>query len=386
MMKSNKAYKFRLYPNKKQAKQLDNNLGSCRFVFNYFLTLSKETYEKEKRCLRYKDYAKKLVQLKNEKTFLQEVDSISLQQSLRHLEMAFLNFFKNPSNGYPQYKRKIFHNDTYSTINVNNNIKIVDNRHIKIPKIGIVKCIVHRNINDDYKLKSATINKTPSGKYFISILFEYEKNIETYTLDYNKAIGLDYSNQEMFICSDKLQFDKEFIKIYRKNEERLHFLQQTLSRRKKANHKQNEESSKRYEKQRIKVAKYHEYLKNKRLDYYNKLTNEIANHYDAVVIEDLNMQDMTIEYKRSSKVIYDNAWGLFTKLLKYKLEEKSKKLIKANKYFASSKICNCCNYKNEALTIEVRNWICPNCGARHNRDINASINLKKEGLRLLNKH
>ena len=148
----------------------------------------------------------------------------------------------------------------------------------------------------------------------------------------------------------------------------------------------NEESSKRYEKQRIKVAKYHEYLKNKRLDYYNKLTNEIANHYDAVVIEDLNMQDMTIEYKRNGKVIYDNAWGLFTKLLKYKLEEKSKKLIKANKYFASSKICNCCNYKNEALTIEVRNWICPNCGARHNRDINASINLKKEGLRLLNKH
>ena len=384
-MKSNKAYKFRLYPNEAQAKQLDNNLGSCRFVFNYFLTLSKKIYEKEKRCLKYKDYANKLILLKEEKTFLKDVDSISLQQSLRHLETAFHNFFKNPSNGYPQYKRKIFHNDTYSTINVNNNIKIVDSKHIKIPKVGIVKCVVHRSINDDYILKSATINKTPSGKYFISILFEYEHKIETYDLDYNKTIGLDYSNQEMFVCSDNLQFDKEFIKIYRRHEERLHFLQQTLSRRKKANHKQNEESSKRYEKQRIKVAKFHEYLKNKRLDYYNKLTNEIANHYDVVVIEDLNMQELVTEYKRNGKVIYDNAWGLFVRLLKYKLESRDKKLIKVNKYYASSKICSNCNYKNEELTIEERNWICPNCGVRHNRDINASINLKREGLRLLQK-
>lgn len=383
-MKKNKAFKFRLYPNDNQAKQLSNNFGSCRFVFNYFLTLSKQVYEDEHKCLYYNDYAKMLVSLKEEKPFLKEVDSISLQQSLRHLDGSFKSFVKYPNNGYPKYKRKILHNDTYSTICVNNNIAIIDNKHIKLPKLGIVRCKIHRDIPDDYKLKSATLNKTPSGRYYISVLFEYDEEINNYKIDKNNIVGLDYSNKSLFVCSDNIIVDNKYLKVYRKGEERLNFLQRTLSRRQKPNYKEDKKESIRYYKQRIKVAKYHEYLKNKRFDYYNKLSNEIANRYDVVVIEDLNMQDMASEYKKNGKVVYDNAWGLFTRLLQYKLKEKGKELIKVNKYYASSKICNKCGYKNEALEITTRKWICPKCGINHDRDINASINLKNEGLRILN--
>ena len=382
-MKKHKAYKFRLYPDEKQAKQLANNFGSCRFVFNYFLALTKQTYDEEHKCLYYTDYAKKLISLKEEKTFLKDVDSISLQQSLKHLELAFKNFFKDKSKGYPNYKRKVLHNDTYSTIRVNNNIVIIDNKHIKLPKLGIVKCKIHREIPQCYILKSATLNQTPSGKYYVSVLFEYEEESIDYQIKKNNIIGLDYSNKSLFVCSDDIKVDEKYLKMYRKGEEKLHFLQRTLSRRQKPNYKEEEKGSIRYYKQRIKVAKYHEYLKNKRLDYYNKLSNEIANRYDVVVIEDLNMQDMAKEYKKNGKVVYDNAWGLFCNLLKNKLQERGKELIKVDKYYASSKICSNCKNKNNELEITTRSWICPKCKIKHDRDINASINLKHEGLRIL---
>ena len=384
-MLKHKAYKFRIYPTTEQMIMLGKNFGCVRLVYNHFLKMSIDTYEKDKITLRYKDYAKDLNALKLEKEFLKESDSISLQQALKHLDTSFKNFFKNSKVGYPKYKRKNDHNDSYSTINVNNNIMILDNKHIRLPKLGIVKAKIHRDIPDGYKLKSATLSKKPSGKYYVSILFEYTGDEINYQIDKNNIIGLDYSNKELFVSNDNSLFvDSNFFKIYRKSEEKLHRLQRTLSRRKNPNHKKGIEGSIRYEKQRIKVAKYHEYLKNKRLDYYNKLTNEITNHYDVIVIEDLNMQDMAKEYKENGKVVYDNAWGLFTSLLKTKLENKGKKLVKVDKYFPSSKLCNVCGYKNELLTINVRNWECPNCHTNHNRDINASINLKNEGLKMLN--
>ena len=384
-MLKHKAHKFRIYPTTEQMIMLGKNFGCVRLVFNHFLTMSIDTYEKDKITLRYKDYAKELNALKLEKEFLKESDSISLQQALKHLDTSFKIFFRNPKVGYPKYKRKTDHNDSYSTINVNNNIMILDDKQIKLPKLGIVKAKIHRDIPDGYKLKSATLSKNPSGKYYVSILFEYTEDEINYQIHKNNIIGLDYSNKELFVSNDDSLFvDSQFFKIYRKSEEKLHRLQRTLSRRNRPNYKKGIEGSIRYEKQRKKVAKYHEYLKNKRLDYYNKLTNEITNHYDVVVIEDLNMQDMAKEYKENGKVVYDNAWGLFTALLKIKLENKGKKLIKVDKYFPSSKLCNVCGYKNELLTINVRNWECPNCHTNHNRDINASINLRKEGLRIIN--
>ena len=190
--------------------------------------------------------------------------------------------------------------------------------------------------------------------------------------------------KNLFISDDIIKTNDDFLKLYRKNEKRLHFLQQTLSRRQRPNHKKEIESSKRYEKQRIKVAKLLEYQKNKRNDYYNKLSKEIANRYDIVVIEDIDMQDMAKESKFNSKATYDNGFGIFRNMLKYKLEDLGKKLIIVDKYYPSSKLCNVCGHKNELLTITDKTWECPNCHTVHNRDINASINLKKEGLRIYN--
>ena len=382
-MKKNKAFKFRIYPTSEQKVLLGKTFGCCRLVFNYFLNLSTKKYEEEKITLKYKDYALMLNDLKREKEFLKEIDSISLQQELRHLADSFNNFFKY-KKGYPKYKRKAMHNDSYSTMNVNDNIEILDKKYIKIPKIGKIKCKVHRDITSDYQLKSATISRVPSGKYYVSVLYEYEKEPISYKIDESKILGLDYQMKNLFISDDIIKTNDDFLKLYRKNEKRLHFLQQTLSRRQKPNYKKEIESSKRYEKQRIKVAKLLEYQKNKRNDYYNKLSKEIANRYDIVVIEDINMQDMAKESKLNSKATYDNGFGIFRNMLKYKLEDLGKKLIIVDKYYPSSKLCNVCGHKNELLTITDKTWECPNCHTIHNRDINASINLKKEGLRIYN--
>ena len=382
-MKKNKAFKFRIYPTSEQKVLLGKTFGCCRLVFNYFLNLSTKKYEEEKITLKYKDYALMLNDLKREKEFLKEIDSISLQQELRHLADSFNNFFKY-KKGYPKYKRKAMHNDSYSTMNVNGNIEILNKKYIKLPKIGKVKCKVHRDITSDYQLKSATISRVPSGKYYVSVLYEYEKEPISYKIDESKILGLDYQMKNLFISDDIIKTNDDFLKLYRKNEKRLHFLQQTLSRRQRPNHKKEIESSKRYEKQRIKVAKLLEYQKNKRNDYYNKLSKEIANRYDIVVIEDINMQDMAKESEFNSKATYDNGFGIFRNMLKYKLEDLGKKLIIVDKYYPSSKLCNVCGHKNELLTITDKTWECPNCHTVHNRDINASINLKKEGLRIYN--
>lgn len=382
-MKKNKAFKFRIYPTSEQKVLLGKTFGCCRLVFNYFLNLSTKKYDEEKITLKYKDYALMLNDLKREKEFLKEIDSISLQQELRHLADSFNNFFKY-KKGYPKYKRKAMHNDSYSTMNVNDNIEILDKKYVKLPKVGKVRCKVHRDITSDYQLKSATISRVPSGKYYVSVLYEYDKESISYKIDESKMLGLDYQMKNLFISDDIIKTNDEFLKLYIKNEKRLHFLQKTLSRRQRPNHQKGIESSKRYEKQRIKVAKLLEYQKNKRKDYYNKLSKEIANQYDIVVIEDINMQDIAKESKLNSKATYDNGFGIFRNMLKYKLEDLGKKLIIVDKYFPSSKLCNVCGHKNELLTITDKTWECPNCHTVHNRDINASINLKKEGLRIYN--
>lgn len=383
-MKKNKAFKFRIYPTNEQKVLLGKTFGCCRLVFNYFLNMSKTKYENDSVTLKYKDYAEMLNELKREKEFLKEVDSISLQQELKHLDISFKNFFKY-KNGYPNYKRKSNHSDSYTTMNVNNNIAIIDDKHIKLPKLGVIKCKVHRIIPDEYKLKSATISKLPSGKYYVSILFEYKEDYYDYKIDESKIIGLDYQMKKLFISVDNnIETNDEFLKIYRRNEERLHFLQKALSRRQKPNYKEGIEASKRYEKQRIKVAKLLEYQKNKRNDYYNKLSKEIANQYDIVVIEDINMQEMAKENKYNSKATYDNGWGTFRNMLKYKMDNLGKRLIVVDKYFPSSKLCNVCGHKNDLLAVTDKLWECPKCHTVHNRDINASMNLKKEGLRIYN--
>ena len=375
-MKKNKAYKFRIYPNESQKELLAKTFGCCRLVFNYYLDKKQKLYEESKRTMSLTDCIKDLVNLKKEKEFLYEVDSISLQQSIRHLDTAFSNFFKNKEVGYPKFKSKKDHNYSYSTVNVNNNIKIIDNRHITLPKIGIIYSKIHRDIPSSYILKSATVLQVPSGKYYVSLLFEYEEYVKEKEI--NKIVSLDYSQSNLYISSDKyLETKQDYLRYYEKNIDRIKYLSRRLSNCKVG--------SNRYNKMRIKINELYEHISNKRKDFLNKESSLIAKKYDLVIIEDLNMIEMSQnkEYELSKR-ISDNSWHMFTSMLKYKLEDKGGKLLKVDKYYPSSKLCSNCGYYNKDLTLSNRYWICPNCGLRHNRDKNATYNLIKEGLRLLN--
>lgn len=371
MEKRHKAYKFRLYPNAQQTELLAKTFGCVRFVYNHYLAQKKELYEKERKSLSYTQCASDLVAFKKENAFLKEVDSIALQQSLRHLDTAYKNFFRDKKVGYPRFKSKKNHHYSYTTICVNQNIRLFENSLV-LPKVGSVRIKKHRSIPENYVLKSVTVSQEPSGKFFVSILFEYEAHIEPVVPD--TAIGLDYSMKELFVSSEEsIRVDETFLHNYHKMEKRLKKEQKTLSRR--------EKNSKRYKKQRLIVARLHEKVSNQRKDYLHKLSRQIANAYDTVYVEDLNMQEMG-KSLHFGKSVADNGWGMFLQFLEYKLEEEGKQLVKVNRWYASSKTCSVCGYKNEELTLSMRTWECPVCHTIHDRDQNAAINIKQEGKRM----
>jgi putative transposase len=311
-----------------------------------------------------------MAKLKNELVFLREVDSIALQQSLRHLDTAFQNFFRTPKAGFPKFKSKKKHKNSYTTTCINGNISIADGC-IKLPKIGFVKLKQHRNIPSDYRLKSVTVSQTPSGKYYVSVLFEYENQIQK--KEPHSFLGLDFSMHELY--RDSNGREPCYLGYYRQAEKKLKREQRKLSLMQKG--------SKNRDKQRVKVARLHEKAANQRKDFLHKQSRQITNAYDCVCIENLNMKAMS-QALNFGKSVSDNGWGMFVTFLKYKLEEQGKQLIKIDKFFASSQICSCCGYKNsETKNLSVRAWDCPKCGTHHDRDVNAAINIRNEGMRLV---
>jgi len=367
-----KAYKFRIYPNQDQQVLLAKTFGSVRLVYNHYLNMKTKTYEESGKSLSYTKCAADLVDLKKEKPFLKEVDSIALQQALRHLDTAFQNFFRDKSKGYPKFKSKKNHHYSYSTVCVNNNIKL-ENSVLTLPKIGKIRIKQHRSIPEGYTLKSATISRTPTGKYFASILFEYEVSIQPAELV--NIIGLDFSMHNLFVSSEEeFQVDEQFLHYYRKALDKLAREQRILSHRKRG--------SKRYDKQRKRVALLHEKIANQRKDYLHKLSRQITNAYDLICVEDLNMQGMS-QALNFGKSVADNAWGMFLRFLGYKAVELGKKLVKIDKWFASSKMCHVCGYIHEELTLSSRKWKCPACQTEHDRDKNAAQNIKAEGMRMV---
>ena len=368
----NKAYKFRIYPDDKQMNMLARTFGCVRFVFNFWLNRKIKRYEDDKKSVSYTTCAKELAEMKHteEYSFLKEVDSIALQQALRHLDTAFKNFYRLPQTGFPKFKSKKKNKDSYTTICVNGNIRISDG-YLKLPKIGNVKIKQHREIPDMYILKSVTLSRTPSGKYYASILYEYEESI--HKKEMTEFLGLDYSMSELYIDSNGNE--PEYPGYYRQAEKKLKREQRKLSLMQKG--------SKNRDKQRIKVARLHEKVANQRKDFLHKESRQITNAYDCVCVENLDMKEMSQE-KRYGKSISDNGWGMFLTFLSYKLEEQGKQLIKVDRYFASSQICSCCGYKNEEIKdLSIRKWICPKCSTSHNRDKNAAINIRNEGMRIV---
>ena len=365
----NKAYKFRIYPNEEQKIMFSKTFGCTRMVYNYYLEKRIKSYEEEKITFGYTKCANDLTLLKKEKEFLQDVDSISLQQALRHLDTAFQNFFRDKKVGFPKFKSRKNHNRSYTTICVNHNIKL-ENGTVTLPKIGKIKVRQHRNIPDNYVLKSVTVSQTSSGKYYASILFEYENQVPQ--TEMQKFLGLDFSMHELYVDSNGNC--PEFSRYYRLSEKKLKKEQRKLSKMVKG--------SRNREKQRVRVSKLHEKVVNQRKDFLHKQSRQIANAYDCVCIENLNMQAMS-QSLNFGKSVSDNGWGMFTAFLKYKLEELGKRLVKIDKFFASSQICSACGYQNsETKDLSVREWICPCCQTHHNRDINAAVNIRNEGMRI----
>ena len=233
---------------------------------------------------------------------------------------------------------------------------------------------MHRKIKEEEKIKSVAVSKV-SNKYYVSLTVTYE----TENIVYDKqdlVLGLDYSMDKLFVASEKeYKVNEESLHNYKRYEDKLAKEQRILSKRNR--------QSKRYQKQKAKVIKIHEKIKNKRKDYLHKESRKIANFYDVVVIESLDMKKMSNSDLNLGKGIFDNGWGMFTTYLKYKLEDQGKRLIKIDKYYPSSKLCSNCGHVNSELKLSERRWICPECNTKHNRDYNAAINIKKEGLRLL---
>lgn len=359
----NKAYKFRLYPNNEQKVFFEKTFGCVRFIYNKMLADKIDYYKQESKML-YNGYA----QYKIKFPWLKEVDSRALANSQMNLKRAYENFFRNPSTGFPKFKSKKTSRKSYTTNFCNGNIKIVNNS-IRLPKIGFVKAKISRQIPDDWKLKSVTISKTPTNKYYASVLFEYEVNIKP--VEPVKVIGLDYSMSELFVDSEGGRAD--YPHFYKKALNKLAREQRKLSHCKIG--------SKNREKQRIRVALIHEKIANQRKDFLHKVSHQIANEWDAVCIETLDMREMAKELN-FGKSVYDNGWGMFTGYLSYKLSDRGKQLVKIDKWFPSSKTCSNCGAIKKELLLSERVYHC-DCGFTINRDLNAAINIRNEGIRML---
>lgn len=362
---ANKAYKFRLYPNKEQEIMFAKTFGCVRFIYNKMLVDKIEHYKETKQKLNNTP-----AQYKKEFEWLKEVDSLALANAQMNLQAAYNNFFRIPKVGFPKFKSKKKNKNSYTTNNQNGTVSILDKK-LRIPKVGLVRMKQHRVISDTEKIKSATITKTPSGKYYVSILVEYDKTIPQIELSQDKAIGLDYASHSFYVDSQGREAD--YPKFYRKTQGKLAREQHKLSHMKY--------DSSNYQKQRIKVARVHEKVANQRLDWIHKLSTRLANEYDIVCVEDINMQNMTMSLKLG-KSTCDNGFGMFRDILSYKLADRGKALAKIDKWFPSSKMCRHCGSINHELTLADRVWTC-DCGAVINRDENAAINIMNEGLRMV---
>lgn len=372
----NKSYEFRIYPTPEQEILINKTIGCSRFIYNHLLEDCQNQY-KELGKFKMKTPAF----FKKEFEFLKEVDSLALSNAQMNLQTAYTNFFRNLKNkkkkvGAPKFHSKKNNKQSYKTNNVSNSIRI-EKGMLKLPKLGYVKIKLHRYVEG--KIKSVIIKRTPTNKYFVSILTEseiYFNKFKSPNIENPQAIGIDYSSHDFAVYSTGEIANPPH--SYRKYEKKLRKEQRSFSRKQK--------DSKRREKQRIKVARIHEKISNIRKAFIEKESTKLINFYDAIILEDLNLQSISSKKGfKLGKSTYDNGFGSFRGKLNQKALIANKIIYKVPRFYASSQICSNCGYKNsEIKDLSIREWVCPECGEYHDRDINAAQNLVNYFLNKMN--
>lgn len=360
-----KGFKYRIYPNPEQEVLIRKTFGCCRWMWNRMLSDKQEHYRTYHESINLTP-----AMYKGEFEWLKEVDSLALANVQLNLQTAYKNFFSKKGCGFPKFKSKKDNHQSYTTNNLSNSIRISDSKHIRLPKLGDVRIKLHRQLPANGKIKSATISRTPTMKYYVSILVEYDNEVQQKPVSLENSIGVDFSMHSFYV--DNQGNECGYPEYYRKSQKKLAREQRRLSRKK--------QGSKNYEKQRRRVALVYEKSANQRNDWLNKLSRTLANQYDIVFFEDIDMKNMS-RCLNFGKTVHDQGFGTFRTMLDYKLKESGYQgIYKIDKWFPSSKTCRHCGCINKNLTLKDRVWICPDCGAIIDRDVNAAINIRNKGI------
>lgn len=358
-----KGIKFRIYPNKEQQDLINQTLGCCRLIYNIGLEMRNKAFKNGEK-INYSKTCAMLTEIKrsDEFSFLRDVDAVALQQSLRDLDKGFVNFFQKRAR-HPRFKNKHNNRRSYRTINQKNKIRIVGS-YIKLPKLGYVKI---RQSMEVGHINNVTIEKTPTGKYFVVLNVDFKPELKQNT---GGSIGIDVGIKEFYSDSNGNTVSNP--RFLEKSLRRLRREQRKLSRKKKGSNNRN--------KQRIRVAKVYEKITNQRNDFLQKISTILISENQVICIEDLKIKNMVRNHKLA-RCISSVSWGKFFNMLEYKANWYGNNIIKVPTIYPSSQTCSCCGYKNPLVkNLAIRKWECPQCHTKHDRDTNASINILNKGL------
>lgn len=355
-----KRYNFRIYPNKKQKELLQINFDCCRFIHNKMLEDKIKSYEENGKMM---NVTPKMY--KDKYPFLKQADSLALGNVWKDLNNAYKNYFQKKS-GHPKFKNKNCKFFKYTTYNRNNVIRI-EGKRIRLPKVGLVRMVQHREFEG--RIISATVILNSSGTYYISLLIEMEHKELEHT---NNCIGIDLGLRDLCVTSNGKIYENP--KTFMKYEKKITKLNRELARK--------EKGSSNYEKKRKQLAKCYEKVRNTRIDYLHKISHELIEQNEVIVSEKLAVEEM-VHNNEFTKSILDASWGKLLRFIDYKAQWNCRTYIQVERYYPSSQICNRCEFKNPILkNLRVRKWTCPVCGTKHERDINAAINILNRGLKI----